>query len=174
MKDTAKVKHVQDVEQGTGEFAARRPFRVERENRRRFVRLEISSPMTMNKIKDTAGSFWPEEEWHTINGTILNVSAGGVLVETDQALLSGDVISMHFTLQDVENIDGVIGLVKRVQQDEASFLTGIEFITRESLSDIFTTAELDLLPDNITDFNACVQQCLNRYVSRVETTEYRD
>ncbi len=166
MKDTSKVKFVHDVETNAREYKASKPFRVEKENKRRFVRLEIASPMTLNKIKDTAGSFWPDGEWHTINGMILNVSAGGVLVETDQPLLSGDIISMQFTLQDVEHLDGVVGVVKRVHQDDAMFLTGIEFITRESLADIFTMAEMDLLPEDLKDFNEGVQLVMNRYINR--------
>lgn len=166
MKDTEKVKFVHDVETGTGDYKVRKPFRVERENKRRFVRLEIASPMTLNKIKDSSGGFWPDGEWHTINGLILNVSAGGVLVETDQAMLSGDIISMCFTMQDVESIEGVVGIVKRVHQDEAMILAGIEFIPRESLADIFTQAEMDLLPSSLTDFSQSVQSLLNRYISR--------
>jgi hypothetical protein len=166
MKNRSKVRFVHDVETGAEEYTARKPFKVERENKRRFVRLEIASPMTLNKIKDMAGSFWPEGEWHTIHGVILNVSAGGVLVEADQVLLSGDILSMHFTMQDVEKLDGVIGIVKRVHQDKSVFLTGIEFVTRESLADVFTQAELDLLPEDLKDFNESVQQLLNRYIAR--------
>ena len=34
MKDTKKVKFVHDVETTSGEYKARRPFRVEKENKR--------------------------------------------------------------------------------------------------------------------------------------------
>ena len=164
MKDNEKVKYVKDVEARERELAVNKPFRMNRENQRRFIRLEISSPMTLKKIKDMAGNFWPDGDWHVINGTILNISAGGVLVEVDQPLLEGDVVSMYFTLQDVECLDNVLGLVKRVDGDSGFFLVGVEFITREYLTDLFSRGEMDLLPEDLSNFDESVRTVLNKYV----------
>ncbi|MFZ5979242.1 MAG: PilZ domain-containing protein [Candidatus Zixiibacteriota bacterium] len=164
MKKDEKVKYVKDVATGENDLAVRKPFRMNRENQRRFIRLEISSPMTLKKIKDAAGNFWPEGDWHVINGMILNISAGGVLVEVDQPLLEGDVVSMYFTLQDVECLDNVLGLVKRVDGEDGFFLAGVEFITREYLTDLFSRGEMDLLPENLTNFDESVRTVLNKYV----------
>ncbi len=164
MKTKEKVKFVRDVETMDMEMAVRKPFRIDRENKRRFIRLEISSPMSMKKIKDAVGNFWPEGDWHVINGTILNISAGGVLVEIDQPVLEGDIVSMHFTLQDVECLNNILGLVKRVDGEEGFFLAGIEFITRDYLVDLFSGGELDLLPRNLSNFNESVREVLNKYV----------
>jgi len=164
MKKNEKVKYVHDVTAKENELAVRKPFRMNRDNQRRFIRLEISSPMTINKIKDAVGNFWPEGDWHLINGMILNISAGGVLVEVDQPLLEGDVVSMSFTLQDVECLDNVLGLVKRVDGEDGFFLAGVEFITREYLEDLFSRGELDLLPEDLSNFNESVRNVLNKYV----------
>jgi len=164
MKTKEKVKFVKDVETENTEFAARKPFRVNRENKRRFIRLQISSPMTMKKIKDAVGNFWPEGDWHMINGTILNISAGGVLVDIDQPLLEGDVVCMYFTLQDVECLDNVLGLVKRVDGENGFFLAGIEFITRDYLNDLFSGGELEMLPNDLNNFDNSVREVLNKYV----------
>jgi len=164
MKKNEKVKYVHDVTAKEKELAVRKPFRMNRDNQRRFIRLEISSPMTINKIKDAVGNFWPEGDWHLINGMILNISAGGVLVEVDQPLLEGDVVSMSFTLQDVECLDNVLGLVKRVDGEDGFFLAGVEFITREYLEDLFSRGELDLLPEDLSNFNESVRNVLNKYV----------
>ena len=164
MKAKEKVKFVKDVETGETELSARKPFRVDRENKRRFIRLQISSPMTMKKIKDAVGNFWPEGDWHMINGTILNISAGGVLVDIDQPLLEGDVVCMYFTLQQVECLDNVLGLVKRVDGEDGFFLAGIEFITRDYLRDLFSGGELDMLPNELTNFDDSVREVLNKYV----------
>ena len=135
MKDTTRVKFVTDVDVEDTEIKVRRPFRLDKENQRRFVRLEISSPMSLNKIKDIFGNFWPAGEGYTIDGDILNISAGGVLVEIDQPLNEGDIVTMRFSLQGAETLDNVLGIVKRVDQDESCYLVGIEFICRDYLLD---------------------------------------
>ena len=158
------VKFVRDVTQDDVELKARQPFDVKTENRRRFIRLEIDSPMTLQKIKESGGEFLSEVDWHIINGSILNISVGGVLVDADQALFEGDVVSMGFTLQKAEQLDSVLGLVKRVDADEGSFLAGIEFVSREKLRDLFSSGELEMLPENMTDFNQGVRTVLEKYV----------
>ena len=163
MKANQKTKHVQDVSVDTV-VQVRKPFRIEAEDKRRFIRLVISSPMTLKKIRDTGGNYWPEGDWHVINGTILNISAGGVLVELDQAVNEGDVVSMHFTIQDVEGLDNVLGLIKRADIDPEGCLAGIEFISREQLADHFSQPELELLSDGYINFDDSIRRVLNRYV----------
>ncbi len=163
MKDTKEPTFVSDVTTDGG-VAVRKPFRLSKENQRRFIRLEISSPMSLQKIKDGDGGFWPEGDWHVIHGIILNISAGGVLVELEQAVTSGDVVSMRFTLQDVEELPHVLGLVKRSDADETGCLAGIEFVGREYLKDHFSNSEVDLLGDRHTNFDESIRQVLNKYV----------
>ena len=166
MKSNEDVKFVRDVPTDQEEITIRKPFRIGRENKRRFVRLEISSPMSLRKIKDVAGGFWAEGDPHVIHGLILNISAGGTLVELDQAVHGGDVVSMHFTLQEVEGLENVLGLVKRVDAEPDCFIAGIEFISRDFLVDLFTEGEIELLADSHSSFDESVRQVLNKYVRR--------
>jgi hypothetical protein len=168
MASRDKVKFIQEVPATDAMVAARRPFEVRSENRRRFVRIEISSPMTLRKIRDTNGRLWPEGEWHVINGSILNISDGGVLVEVDQQLLETELVSLHFIMQDVEPLSDVLGQVMRSDQDDDGFLVGIKFITLQSLSDRLTQAELDLLPKSLTEFQSCIKGALEKYVCTEE------
>lgn len=169
MKTSEKTRHVQDVAAEADMIKARRPFKLAQENRRRYIRLEISSPMSLKKLKDVEGNFWAQGDWHTINGMILNISASGVLVDLDQAVDTGDVVSMHFTIQDVEGLENVLGLVKRSDCEPEGCLAGIEFVTRDALMDQFSQAELDLMGDDHTNFNQSVRQVLERYVVRQNT-----
>lgn len=171
MKTSAKAKFVKDVESHGPKPTVRKPFKVQEENRRRFIRLEIAAPMTLKKIKDREAHFWPDGDWHVVNGLILNISAGGVLVELDQAVTEGDIVAMQFTLQGVESIANVIGLVKRSDVDDGTFLTGIEFINRAQLPDLLSRAEIELLGDKCADFNERVKQVLSKYVSREDANE---
>lgn len=166
MNKRSHVKFIKDVETDDKDIRVQKPFRVERADHRRFVRLEISSPMSLDKIRDMAGNFWPEGDHHYINGVVLNISAGGVLAEVDEQLSEGDVVSMRFTLQDVECLDNVLGLVKRADLDDGAFLVGIEFVTRERMADVFTQGELDILAGRISDFDEQVRAVLGRYIRR--------
>jgi len=173
MKSSAKAKFVKEVETHGAQPKARKPFKVQEDNRRRFIRLEIAAPMTLKKIKDREAHFWPDGDWHVINGLILNISAGGVLVELDQAVSEGDLVSMQFTLQEVETISNVIGLVKRSDVDDGAVLAGIEFLTRAQLSDLLSRAEVDLLGDKCANFHERVKQVLSKYVYREKVDEKR-
>ncbi|MEW5794862.1 MAG: PilZ domain-containing protein [Candidatus Zixiibacteriota bacterium] len=169
MKTDRKTRHIRDVAAEKAVIRARRPFKVSQEEKRRFIRLEISTPMSLHKIKDRDGQYWTHGDWQTIYGSILNISAGGVLVDLDQVIEEGDVVSMHFTLQGVEGLDNVLGLVKRVDIDSEGCLAGIEFISREFLVDYLSQAELELLGKEYTNFDYSIRRVLDRYVYH-ETT----
>jgi hypothetical protein len=166
MTSKTRAKFVNDVAHQDTAVEFKKPFRVEKQDQRRFVRLEISSPMSLRKIKDIAGNFWPTGDRRVVDGLILNISAGGVLIEAEQPVNEGDVVSMKFTLQEVETVDHVLGLVKRSERDEGSFLVGIEFITREALADLFPESELELISDNLKGFDEQIRTVLNKYVHR--------
>lgn len=160
-----KVNFLHELPAVDSAIVVREPFTVSDDNRRRFVRIEISSPMTMRKLRNAEGRLWPEGEWHIINGTILNISAGGVLVEVDQELNDKDLVSLHFIMQDVEPLSDVLGQVMRADREEDGYLVGIKFVTRKSLLDTISQAELDLLPSTLNEFDCSVRQALKKYIS---------
>jgi len=166
MKTDRKTRHLRDVTAEHSVIKARRPFKVVEEEKRRFIRLEIAAPMSLKRIKGSEGHYRVRSDWHVIHGLILNMSAGGVLVDLDQALDEGDVVSMRFTLQETEQLENVLGLVKRVDIDSEGCLAGIEFVTREFLADRLSRAEMELLGEEHTTFNTSVRQVLSRYISR--------
>lgn len=170
MKTTSKAKFVKDVATKADTVQVRKPFKVQEENRRRFIRLEIGAPMSLKKIKDRQAHFWPEGNPHLINGLILNISGGGVLVELDQAVSEGDLVAMQFTLQGVETLANVLGLVKRADAESGTYLAGIEFLNRSQLPDLMSRAEIDLLGDNCANFNDRVRQVLSKYVTNDHST----
>jgi len=164
MKNKSKTKFISDLNISEKNFKARKPFKINRENQRQFVRLEISTPMTLRKIKDIFGNFWPSEEENSVAGDILNISGGGVLVDLDQPLNEQDIVSMRFSLQDVKALDNVLGLVKRVEHDDNCYLTGIEFVTYQQLEDRLSSAELKLLDNNFDDFSHRITDVLKQYI----------
>ncbi len=164
MNDPSRAKYESDNEITDKDIVVREPLKVEEENRRRFVRLQISSPMSMRKIKDIFGNYWPDGGDYTIAGSILNISACGVLVELDQPLNEGDVVAMRFALEKVEPLDGILGIVKRCDVDDEAALAGIEFVERKDLNDRLSNAEMDLLSQKLMNFKASVRDVLGRYI----------
>ncbi|MDZ4724401.1 MAG: PilZ domain-containing protein [candidate division Zixibacteria bacterium] len=167
MKTNAKTKFVHEVSADQDKqitTAVRKPFRLEQENTRRFIRLDISSPMSLIKLKDEFGNFRPNGDWHVVNGSILNISVGGVLTELDQSVSTGDIVSMTFTLQEVESLQNVLGVVKRADLEDGVCLAGIQFISRSQLSDILSQAQMDILPKSLVNFNDGVKELLKKYI----------
>lgn len=161
-----ETKLAQEIEMQNDTLDVARPFKLQKDERRRYVRLEISSPMEMRKIKDIGGRFWPSGEPRVVNGLILNMSASGVLLEVTEPVNEGDVVVMQFILQEVEQLDHVLGLVKRADYDGEAYLIGIEFITRNDLRDSFTELEMTELAPDMTDFDETVRTVLNKYIRR--------
>jgi len=168
MKADSRTTFINEVDTTT-ELIAQRPFKIERQNKRRFIRLEIAAPMSLRTLKQAEGQLSEENTDHTIQGSILNISAGGVLVDLYETLSEHDVVAMHFTLQETESLDDVLGLVKRTDITAEGCLAGIEFITREQLEDIFSKGELEVLPPRYTHFDESVRTVLNRYLIRTQT-----
>lgn len=169
MTHRGRTQFIQDVTTQEESLTGASKFKVHKDDKRRFVRLEISSPMAMRKIRQAGGEFWPNGERHIIEGVILNISAGGVLVELEQSVDEGDIVSMRFTLQEEEKVDNVLGLVKRTDVDSGTFLVGIEFITRQSLYDLMSEREIELLPESLNGFDERLRQVVSKYVHRERT-----
>lgn len=163
MKNTDRTRFISEVETDRNNLTFRRPFKAETDGKRRFVRLEISSPVTLKTLKDIFGHFAPDGETTTIEGSILNISEGGVLVDLPQPVEEGNIVTIRFILQGNLKVDNVLGLIKRSEADEGCFLTGIEFINRDRLSDLLSESEINMLSSELTDFGGRISDVLRRY-----------
>jgi hypothetical protein len=165
MKDSTKIRFISDVDVDPTPVAVRKPFKLMKDNQRRYVRLEITSPVSLKKIKDIFGSFWPNGDAYSIEGSILNISSGGVLVEIDQPLNEGDLVLLRMTVEGIDTIDNILGMAKRCEAaDDTAYLVGIEFITRHHLNDLLSQAEAETLDPSCCDFNERIRQVLQQYV----------
>ncbi len=140
------------------------PFELKKDGQRRYIRLEISEPVSYSVIKDKNGRFSPGGERPNYSGSILNISAGGMLMIGDNPLDEGTIIFLKISLQDVETLDNIIGVVKRSEMDAGDWLIGIEFATRQRLPDLLSDAEIEILPENAASFDERVRMTLNKYV----------
>ena len=168
--EDSRTKIISEVDAGENVVSVRSPFRLYKDQTRRYIRLEISEPIEYSILKDDTGGFWPEGDGPSFKGNILNLSAGGVLVESNEPVSEGSLIVLKMSLQDVETLDGIIGTVKRADSDEDQWLIGIEFIPSEYLQDGLSSAELDVIPKNLTSFDKSLSNVLSRYVFMKNTS----
>lgn len=162
--DETRAKIISDIETGDNVVSIKKPFKLYKDRKRRYIRLEISEPISFTILKDQSSGFQPLQDGQIHGGSILNVSAGGILIATETPLEEGSVIIMKMSLQEVEVIDKVIGVVKRADADDGEWLIGIEFISKEYLVDHFSSAELDIIPKEVASFDERLKKILNKYV----------
>ncbi len=146
------------------QLQARKPFKIESENHRKFVRVDIGLPVILKQIKDSSGNFIPEDDVYTVNGSILNISATGMLVDLESPVGEDDVVLIRFTLQDVEALNNVLGVVKRMEYEEDRYLVGVEFIGREELRDRLSQDQFDEVKDSVSSFENRVRETLIKYL----------
>ncbi len=162
--DESRTKIISEIETGDNVVSVKKPFKLYKDRSRRYIRLEISEPISFLILRDREGGFRTRPDGQTYNGSILNVSAGGVLITSETPLEEGSLLIMKMNLQEVEVIDKIVGMVKRADADGDEWLIGIEFISREYLVDHFSSAELELIPREVASFDERLKKTLNKYV----------
>jgi hypothetical protein len=158
------VKIVADSVVGPDAVSVRPPFKMRKDGLRRYIRLEISEPVTFTVLKDKNGRFSPGGERPIYSGSILNISAGGALLISENPAEEGTVIFLQMSLQGIEILDHIVGVVKRAEMDAGDWLIGVEFVSRDGLSDLMSEAEIAVLPENAASFDERVKAVLNKYI----------
>lgn len=170
MINSENERFIEDIEVDS-DMNVGRPFKVQEKQNRRFVRLEILAPVEVSVIKDGVGNFCPSGEGTTFVGRLLNVSAGGCLVESETELECGDIIAMRMCIQNDEAIGNILAIVKRCEDLDGIHLAGVEYSNRKELVDCMSQAEIDLLPDELGNFQDSVHDVLLKYVPKSEIKE---
>ncbi|MBD3217202.1 MAG: hypothetical protein GF310_02920 [candidate division Zixibacteria bacterium] len=141
----------------------KKPFKVFHHKRRKYVRLEVNSPLKFKTFNPMEPDLKFDEN-ETCEGRILNISGGGVLFETDYTVRENDYLVLEMTLADADTISGIIGKVKRVDTDEGTPLVGIEFMSPEKLKAELPSHVLDKIGEEIYSFDEQLRKMLLKYV----------
>ena len=164
MAQNSKVTYVSDIMVDNAKINIKKPFKISHEDQRRFIRIEIASPVSLRNLQDEVTEAITRQNFYDITGTILNISPGGVLVETEVPVMEQDLVLMKFTIQGTANITNVLGLVKRVDGEDSSYLLGIEFLQPSNLRDRLSEADLSLIQSSIGSFENRIQETLSEYL----------
>jgi c-di-GMP-binding flagellar brake protein YcgR len=141
-------------------FVIKQPLQLYKERKRRFVRLEIAAPVTYGILNIDRPLDEALQNQH--NGTILNISGGGVLMVGDTSLTEGTYVTMSFELSGSDLITGIAGKVKRVDEDgEGGYLVGVEFCSETELQSVFGHANIGSV---ISSFDTKVKRFLLKYI----------
>ncbi len=132
--------------------------------RRRYVRLDIASPVEL-KLIVPASAESQEPGFIPFTGEILNVSAGGLLVESREAIPEGDYVVIELELNGTDKLSGVVGKIKRCDSEsESAHLIGVEFCTEEDIRRNCPEEYQKLLGECCTSFSEKVRALISKYV----------
>ncbi len=148
----------------TVDFEVKAPFQIMEDNRRRFIRIDFEEPISFATLKSPGGAFWPKGDGPGGEGEILNISAGGILMFTRIPLMENSLLCMSLHIEDCEEIDNILGLVKRTEIDSGGYLVGVESITRERLYDILNAEEIEKIPIDVASFTERLRALLSNYI----------
>lgn len=130
---------------------------------RRFVRIEVSSPVAFVPFRVPLAQKVDLQRF--CSGNILNISGGGVLLETETWVQSADYLLLRIGLFDKCQLENVVARVKRIESaGDGKCLLGAEFLTREMLAGLTADLRPGFLPEGIGVFDEKLRELLSRQV----------
>lgn len=95
-----------------------------KEQRRKTVRVQISSEVRFRIYSGYQQNF----QIGIHNARMLNISEGGTLLVSKTYVPEGSFVSLALKLRGIENLDDILGKVKRVDKEASEeYLIGVEF-----------------------------------------------
>jgi c-di-GMP-binding flagellar brake protein YcgR len=131
--------------------------------RRRFVRLNVSGEITFRILETGAGDEGKlSRKW---TGSLLNISAGGVLFETDCRLQHESLLILDFSLKGSYSLNNILAAVKRVELlDDGKLVAGTEFITRQNRAAYGLETLADFLPPDAGTFDENLEKLVMTFI----------
>jgi hypothetical protein len=139
------------------------PFPLKTSHGRKYVRIELSSPVNFRFLTLKKGKLKLSHE--RASGEILNLSEGGVLLATDGPVSEESFILLSLNLNKMVVLKNVLGKIKRVEpSEEGDYLVGVEFTPSEELEKLASLKQIENLPVKVTDFRGELQEILSGYL----------
>lgn len=131
--------------------------------RRRFVRLDISGDIDLRILESpdsNEGSV--SQKFH---GSLLNISAGGVLFETETKIDADSLLILDFTLKGHYPLNNILAVVKRAEIiDDNIYIVGSEFISNENRARYGLETLGDFLPPGTGTFDDNLQKLMVQFI----------
>lgn len=155
---------IKDLFEGDNESARmEKAGQTRRIQRRRFVRLNVSGEITFRMLESGRGDEGSLSQKCT--GSLLNISAGGVLFETDCRVEPDNLLILDFSLKGRYSLSNVLAAVKRVESlEDGKQVVGTEFITRQNRASYGLEALADFLPPDAGTFDENLQKLVVKFI----------
>jgi c-di-GMP-binding flagellar brake protein YcgR len=132
-----------------------------RAQRRKYVRLDISGKMHFRTIDLGA----QENIGAEVGGTLLNISAGGVLFESQARINEKGFLILSFALKGKHALSNILAVVKRCEGSRTKgYLIGAEFISRHNLADYDLEHIDQFLPPGAGTFDDNLQKLVVQFI----------
>ncbi len=142
------------------------------QQRRRWVRLELFSPVTIHELEIDAKARTVKRKDAEKSAMILNISGGGVLLSTFDGLSAEDLILMKFQIKEFDTLSDVLGRIKRVETaGDSETLIGVEFLTPEKVKEGWLADQLAQLIDDPMGFSDRLHRLVSRFVFRQQISD---
>ena len=130
---------------------------------RRFVRIEVTSPVSFVPFRlPLAG---PVDISQVCNGRVLNISGGGLLLETSAWVEPADYLLLRIGLFENCHLERVVARVKRMESTgSGECLLGVEFLTREMVNQLAAELPNGYLPSETGAFDEKLRELLSRQI----------
>ena len=134
-----------------------------KEHKRIHTRFEVKSQIKYRVISDTN-----REASGILQGRMLNLSQGGMLVLTQAQLQPLDFLAIDMEIPPATELNGVIGKVKRIERVKDDYVVGIEFCELAEFYSSGSMVDSNHVPKNLDTFlNKLKEILLRRKVTKV-------
>lgn len=136
--------------------------KVERLQRRRFVRLDLVYPVQYKLLRKPIKEPIELQGRGFYVGRTLNMSAGGILLQSEHKIKTNQLILIDFQDCKLENLPRfVLGMCRQDRQDDkGNYLSGLEFLLEDDLHKFLSHEELKLVPASARKYDNRLQNAL--------------
>ncbi len=139
------------------------PFPIRSSQGRKYVRIEVTSPVDFRLLIPKRGRIRLAK--NQCSGKILNLSCGGLLLESRKTIPEGAFLLLSLNLNGLVILEGVLGKTKRLESTkDGEYLVGVEFCLREELENFASKEEIEKLPVKVGSFNHKLKEIILSYV----------
>lgn len=139
------------------------PFPIRSSQGRKYVRIEVNSPVNFRLLISKRGKIRLAR--NQCSGKILNLSGGGILLESGEVIPEGTFLLLSLNLNGLVILEGILGKTKRVESTEdGEYLVGVEFSSKEELEKFASKEEIERLPVKVASFNHKLKEIILSYV----------
>jgi hypothetical protein len=139
------------------------PFPIKSSQGRKYVRIEVASPVDFRLLIPKRGRLRLAKD--QCSGRILNLSCGGLLLESRKTIPEGAFLLLSLNLNGLVILEGVLGKTKRLESTgDGGYLVGVEFCLREELENFASKEEIEKLPVKVGSFNHKLKEIILSYV----------